>query len=94
MHILRLKFCNSRLWLLISGWIEDVKMMNWGMWPYLRLRESSRFPGLHRLYKAFSISQVLSIYKRPDLGKVIDSSGELIIHLNWFVEKAPESPQE
>lgn len=94
MHILRLKFCNSRLWLVISGWIEDVKMTNWRMWPYLRLWECSRFPVLHCLCAAFSISQVLSIYKGPDLGKVIDSSGELIIHLNWFVEKAPESPQE
>lgn len=50
-------------------------------------------PVLH-IYTGFSISQIPSIYKRPDLGKVIDSAGELIIHLNWFVQKAPESPQE
>jgi hypothetical protein len=51
-------------------------------------------PVLHCLCTAFSISQIPSIYKRPDLGKVIDLAGELIIHLNWIVQKASESPQE
>lgn len=94
MPVLRLKFCNYGSGCLFQG---GLKMWKWWIEGCGHTEGYGNAPGspfCTAVYTAFSISQVLSIYKRPDLGKVIHSSGELIIHLNWFVEKAPESPQE
>lgn len=59
------------------------------------LRALPHPPTVYTAFPWYSPSaKFLSIYERPDLGEVIDSAAELIIHLNWFVQKAPESPQE
>lgn len=63
----------------------------WKTVSFLEATRTFQDPYSHCIYTAFSFSQTP---KRPDLGKVIDSAGELIIHLNWSVQKAPESLQE